>query len=116
MGKHSATGWWVPLTKRWILALLIMLSISTAIAFFIRAALDPCDRHLEVSDKKRVQSQSVPRIATKSSPLSFMKSKLVLLVSHELSLSGIFFFNFTSQFSRAGCISAAVCSIEVITD
>ncbi|KAH9711254.1 hypothetical protein WN944_021004 [Citrus x changshan-huyou] len=88
MGKHSATGWWVPLTKRWILALLIMLSISTAIAFFIRAALDPCDRHLEVSDKKRVQSQSVPRIATKSSPLSFMKSKLVLLVSHELSLSG----------------------------
>ncbi|KAH9711257.1 glycos transf 1 domain-containing protein [Citrus sinensis] len=61
MGKHSATGWWVPLTKRWILALLIMLSISTAIAFFIRAALDPCDRHLEVSDKKRVQSQSVPR-------------------------------------------------------
>lgn len=65
-----------------------MLSISTAIAFFIRAALDPCDRHLEVSDKKRVQSQSVPRIATKSSPLSFMKSKLVLLVSHELSLSG----------------------------
>ncbi|KAL9464549.1 hypothetical protein AB3S75_002204 [Citrus x aurantiifolia] len=88
MGKHSATGWWVPLTKRWILALLIMLSISTAIAFFIRAALDPCDRHLEVSDEKRVQSQSLPRIATKSSPLSFMKSKLVLLVSHELSLSG----------------------------
>ncbi|XP_024035906.1 uncharacterized protein LOC18037736 isoform X1 [Citrus clementina] len=88
MGKHSATGWWVPLTKRWILALLIMLSISTAMIFFIRAALDPCDRHLEVSDKKRVQSQSVPRIATKSSPLSFMKSKLVLLVSHELSLSG----------------------------
>lgn len=65
-----------------------MLSISTAIAFFIRAALDPCDRHLEVSDEKRVQSQSLPRIATKSSPLSFMKSKLVLLVSHELSLSG----------------------------
>lgn len=69
-----------------------MLSISTAIAFFIRAALDPCDRHLEVSDKKRVQSQSVPRIATKSSPLSFMKSKLVLLVSHELSLSGIYIY------------------------
>lgn len=88
MAKHSATGWWVPLQKRWILALLIMLSISTAIAFFIRAALDPCDRHLEVSEKKRVQSQSVPRIATKSSPLSFMKAKLVLLVSHELSLSG----------------------------
>lgn len=95
-----------------------MLSISTAIAFFIRAALDPCDRHLEVSDKKRVQSQSVPRIATKSSPLSFMKSKLVLLVSHELSLSGIYIyiFYFTSQFSRAGCISAVVCSIEVIVN
>lgn len=88
MAKHSASGWWVPLQKRWILALLIMLSISTAVAFFIRAALDPCDRHLEVSEKKRVQSQSVLRIATKSSPLSFMKSKLVLLVSHELSLSG----------------------------
>lgn len=60
-----------------------MLSVSTLIAFFIRAAFDTCDRNLEAVDKspKRVPGAS-------PNPLRFMKSKLVLLVSHELSLSG----------------------------
>ncbi|KAM1392899.1 hypothetical protein ACFX2I_028812 [Malus domestica] len=65
--------------------LLVMVSLSTLIAFFIRAAFDNCDRgSLDVIDKR------VPLgapIGTSPSPLSFMKSKLVLLVSNELSLS-----------------------------
>ncbi|KAJ4714307.1 UDP-Glycosyltransferase superfamily protein [Melia azedarach] len=85
MAKHAAPGWWVPFQKRWILVLLIMLSVSTLIAFFIRAAFEPCDRQLEVAHKR---VQSIPPIAAKNNPLSFMKSKLVLLVSHQLSLSG----------------------------
>ncbi|KAB1201949.1 Lipopolysaccharide core biosynthesis mannosyltransferase LpsB [Morella rubra] len=83
MAKHSVG--WVALHKRWLLALLLLLSVSTLIAFLIRPAFDSCDRHLEVVEK-RVNSAS-QTVATPS-PLSFMKSKLVLLVSHELSLSG----------------------------
>ncbi|TQD99362.1 hypothetical protein C1H46_015020 [Malus baccata] len=84
MAKHSVG--WVAAQKRWLLALLFMVSLSTLIAFFIRAAFDTCDHGgLDVVDKR------VPLgapIGTSPSPLSFMKSKLVLLVSHELSLSG----------------------------
>ncbi|KAK9066869.1 hypothetical protein SSX86_014192 [Deinandra increscens subsp. villosa] len=82
--------------KRWLLLLLAMLSISTAVAFIIRAAYDSsCDRqHFDVSGvgnrlQKTEKTKDTP--ATQigvTSPLSFMKSKLVLLVSHELSLSG----------------------------
>jgi hypothetical protein len=84
MAKHSVG--WVASQKRWLLAFLVMLSVSTLIAFFIRAAFDSCDRNLDVVGK-RVPLGSP--IGTSPSPLSFMKSKLVLLVSHELSLSGI---------------------------
>ncbi|ONH96951.1 hypothetical protein PRUPE_7G161700 [Prunus persica] len=83
MAKHSVG--WVASQKRWLLAFLVMLSVSTLIAFFIRAAFDSCDRRMDVVDK-RVPLGSP--IGTSPSPLSFMKSKLVLLVSHELSLSG----------------------------
>ncbi|PON71497.1 Glycosyl transferase [Parasponia andersonii] len=79
MAKHSVG--WVASQKRWLLAFLVMLSVSTLIAFFIRAAFDTCDRNLDVVDKR-------PKIGASPSPLRFMKSKLVLLVSHELSLSG----------------------------
>ncbi|KAM1055288.1 hypothetical protein FF1_028858 [Malus domestica] len=65
--------------------LLIMVSFSTLIAFFIRAAFDNCYRgSLDVIDK-RVPLRAP--IGTNPCPLSFMKSKLVLLVFHELSLS-----------------------------
>ncbi|KAI5319656.1 PREDICTED: glycosyl transferase [Prunus dulcis] len=83
MAKHSVG--WVASQKRWLLAFLVMLSVSTLIAFFIRAAFDSCDRRMDVVDT-RVPLGSP--IGTSPSPLSFMKSKLVLLVSHELSLSG----------------------------
>ncbi|KAI3785310.1 hypothetical protein L1987_44426 [Smallanthus sonchifolius] len=83
--------------KRSMLLLLAMLSISTAVAFIIRAAYDSsCDRqHFDVPGVgDRIQKTEKPKETTASpqigvtSPLSFMKSKLVLLVSHELSLSG----------------------------
>ncbi|XP_023748984.1 uncharacterized protein LOC111897252 [Lactuca sativa] len=82
--------------KRWLLVLLALLSISTAVAFIIRAAYDSsCDRRLfDVPDAgKRFQSTVNPKASPPpkvkvANPLSFMKSKLVLLVSHELSLSG----------------------------
>uniref|UniRef100_A0A2P2LUJ1 Uncharacterized protein MANES_02G098300 n=1 Tax=Rhizophora mucronata TaxID=61149 RepID=A0A2P2LUJ1_RHIMU len=87
MAKHYVPRW-VPLQKRWLLALLLMLSVFTVVAFFIKAAFDSCDRHFEV-EPKPVRSAVDPLIRTPPpSPLSFMKSKLVLLVSHELSLTG----------------------------
>ncbi|CAI0462029.1 unnamed protein product [Linum tenue] len=81
MAKHSVS--WPLVHKRWLLGLLIMLSISTVIAFFIRSALDSCDRHLEQVSQESSANAPVP-----PNPLSFMRSKRVLMVSHELSLSG----------------------------
>ncbi|KAI3767973.1 hypothetical protein L2E82_18402 [Cichorium intybus] len=82
--------------KRWLLLLLAMVSISTAVAFIIRAAYDSsCDHQHFDAPIKSNQFQSTektkdtaPTQIGVTSPLSFMKSKLVLLVSHELSLSG----------------------------
>ena len=76
-----------------------MLSISTAVAFIIRAAYDSsCDRShrfgLPLASEKSAESSVKDRIGVVASPLSFMKSKVVLLVSHELSLSGIVFYVF----------------------
>ncbi|KAL6224563.1 hypothetical protein ACLB2K_003418 [Fragaria x ananassa] len=85
MAKQQHSAGWGASQKRWLLAFLVMLSVSTLIAFFIRAAFDSCDRNLDVVGK-RVPLGSP--IGTSPSPLTFMKSKLVLLVSHELSLSG----------------------------
>ena len=85
MAKHSVG--WVASQKRWLLAFLVMLSVSTLIAFFVRAAFDTCDRNLDVVNKR---IPSGPLLDATPNPLSFMKSKLVLLVSHELSLSGTF--------------------------
>ncbi|KAK8653036.1 hypothetical protein V6N13_127057 [Hibiscus sabdariffa] len=98
MAKHAAVGWGHHhLQNRWLLALLLMLSVSTVIAFFMRAAFDSCDRNVSAavdgigSARHVIQAaeKRAPQIAAaKPSPLSFMKSKVVLLVSHELSLSG----------------------------
>lgn len=89
MAKH-AVAW--ARQKRWVLALLIMLSASTLIAFFIRSLFDPCDRHesdlSSVHNAIEVAKKEVRFATPPPSPLSFMKSKIVLLVSHELSLSG----------------------------
>ncbi|KDP37457.1 hypothetical protein JCGZ_08298 [Jatropha curcas] len=86
MAKH-AVGW-LPFQRRWLLALLVMLSLSMAIAFLMKTAFDSCDRQFEVVQKPLRSITASPIKATTDNPLSFMKSKLVLLVSHELSLSG----------------------------
>ncbi|GMN29316.1 hypothetical protein TIFTF001_002379 [Ficus carica] len=83
--SSSSSVGWVASQKRWLLAFLVMLSASTLIAFFIRAAFDTCDRSLDSRPPTRVPSAVV---AAAPNPLGFMKSKPVLLVSHELSLSG----------------------------
>ncbi|KVI02884.1 Glycosyl transferase, family 1 [Cynara cardunculus var. scolymus] len=96
MAKQSSSTFFFQKKTRWLLLLLAMLSVSTAVAFIIRAAYDSsCDRHLfdVPAVGKRFQSTAKPKapppIQVKvASPLSFMKSRLVLLVSHELSLSG----------------------------
>ncbi|KAE9467017.1 hypothetical protein C3L33_01081, partial [Rhododendron williamsianum] len=91
MAKHPA-GWGVALlhNKRWLLPLLVALSVSTALAFILRAAFDSsCDRHhFEVPKTRFHPATGTGAGAAAPSPLGFMKSKHVLLVSHELSLSG----------------------------
>ncbi|KAJ7966798.1 UDP-Glycosyltransferase superfamily protein [Quillaja saponaria] len=93
MVKQSSAWMSMP-KKRWPLMILALFSLSTAMVLFMRAAFDSCNsrtinEHIEVHDKERdkIQSSSqVLRVAP--NPLEFMKSKLVLMVSHELSLSG----------------------------
>ncbi|PKI51072.1 hypothetical protein CRG98_028544, partial [Punica granatum] len=93
--QHSSAASWVPLQRRWLLAIIFMLSVTTLVAFFSRSGIDPCDRTTTVEhlvQKRAQKSPAPPAVAVtgraEPSPLSFMKSKLVLLVSHELSLSG----------------------------
>ena len=82
---HSSAGV-VASPKRWLLAFLVTLSASTLIAFLIRAAFDTCDRSLD--DAVAGARPAAGGLAVGPSPLGFMRSKPVLLVSHELSLSG----------------------------
>uniref|UniRef100_A0A6M2EVM8 Glycosyl transferase family 1 domain-containing protein n=1 Tax=Populus davidiana TaxID=266767 RepID=A0A6M2EVM8_9ROSI len=92
--QHSNAAGWAPpsVQKRWLLTLLIMLSVSTLIAFFIKSAFDSCDpphpHNFDVAVSNKPAKFFSNSIKKAPSPLSFMKSKLVLLVSHELSLSG----------------------------
>ncbi|KAH7846954.1 hypothetical protein Vadar_020070 [Vaccinium darrowii] len=58
--------------------IITLLSLSTAIVFFIRSS----SSNSSLENKISVSNQVV------ANPFDFMKSKLVLLVSHELSLSG----------------------------
>ncbi|KAJ6413181.1 hypothetical protein OIU84_006059, partial [Salix udensis] len=91
--QHSNAAGWAPpsVQKRWLLTLLIMLSVSTLIALLIKSAFDSCDpphpRNFHVDASNQPVKDFPKSIKTAPSPLSFMKSKLVLLVSHELSLS-----------------------------
>lgn len=78
--------------KRWPLMILALVSISTAMVFFMRTTFDSCGgngnrRFVEDNGiDSQIRSSQIERKAP--NPLDFMKSKLVLLVSHELSLSG----------------------------
>lgn len=70
---------------------MILLLALLSLAFLIKDGFDssPCDCP-GVQLEKKVSSDSPPIVdpPPTSKPLSFMKSKLVVLVSHELSLSG----------------------------
>ena len=101
MGKQSA---WVAIQKkRWPLLILALLSLFTAMLFFAGTSFDSCatnstssatsngivinnNRFGEEEKDKFTNAQIHSKAAP--NPLDFMKSKLVLLVSHELSLSG----------------------------
>ncbi|KAL2512984.1 UDP-Glycosyltransferase superfamily protein [Abeliophyllum distichum] len=84
MAKHSTTGL-ISFRNKWPLIILLCIALSTAFTFFIRASFDgSCNSQQLMDDTNQIHS----KIAGSENPLSFMKSKLVLLVSHELSLSG----------------------------
>ncbi|KAF5765125.1 hypothetical protein HanRHA438_Chr15g0712261 [Helianthus annuus] len=67
----------------------VLLSVSTAVAFVIRAVFDSsCDcRVFDVGKGFHSTVKLVPAKVKMVNPLGFMKSKVVLLVSHELSVS-----------------------------
>lgn len=70
--------------KRWALMILLVLSVSTVVVILVRSSFDSCI----VSGKIRDHQFAEEKFRSAPNPLGFMKSKLVLLVSHELSLSG----------------------------
>ncbi|XP_010060989.2 uncharacterized protein LOC104448789 [Eucalyptus grandis] len=96
MAKPS--GAWIAMQKRrWPLLILILLfSLSTALVLITRFASDSCNPSAAAaavssgSGGARFAGEKArgPPSGVSPSPLEFMKSKLVLLVSHELSLSG----------------------------
>ncbi|KAB2607214.1 hypothetical protein D8674_006931 [Pyrus ussuriensis x Pyrus communis] len=72
MAKHSVG--WVVAQKRWLLAFLVMFSLSTLVAFFIRVMFDTCDRGgLDVVDKN-VPLEAPIGTSPSSSPSSRCKS------------------------------------------
>lgn len=81
------------LHKRWLLRLFILLSLIAAFAFIIRAAFDSSTHCAQLQPDQRFHSAAP--LGPALNPLGFIKSKLVLLVSHELSLSGIETFTFS---------------------
>ncbi|KAF8022782.1 hypothetical protein BT93_F0329 [Corymbia citriodora subsp. variegata] len=90
MAKPS--GAWIAMQKRrWPLLILLLISLSTALVLITRFASDSCNPSTVSSNSggSRLAGETALGDARRSpSPLEFMKSKLVLLVSHELSLSG----------------------------
>ncbi|KAF2324617.1 hypothetical protein GH714_015674 [Hevea brasiliensis] len=96
MGKQSSS-WITMQKKRWPLMILALFTLSTVMVFFMRSAFDSChstpsstNHHFrEANEVPKAQFYSAShRPSVAPNPLDFMKSKLVLLVSHELSLSG----------------------------
>ncbi|KAK9164238.1 hypothetical protein Syun_005140 [Stephania yunnanensis] len=83
MAKHSVR--WIASQKTWLLSFVLVFTVSTALVFLVRTSFDLCDRHFKDNESF---SRLTAQIPSNGSPLDFMKSKLVLMVSHELSLSG----------------------------
>lgn len=73
--------------------ILLCIALSTAIAFFIGASFNSCNS-VEYSHNHNFDApvhsfnSGSTAAAKEENSLDFMKSKLVLMVSHELSLSG----------------------------
>lgn len=99
MGKQSPRAVSIQ-KKRWGLMILAIFSLSTVMVFIMRT--DSCTTSASsgtgsitdsFGEEKDASSQiySAAQVGGATpNPLDFMKSKLVLLVSHELSLSGTF--------------------------
>uniref|UniRef100_A0A7N0UYP0 Glycosyl transferase family 1 domain-containing protein n=1 Tax=Kalanchoe fedtschenkoi TaxID=63787 RepID=A0A7N0UYP0_KALFE len=85
MAKQSGSRPWMAFQKRWVLAALALFSISSAVVFVSKTAFDSCSTPAELSSGL---VRATDRVEDVKNPLEFMRSKLVLLVSHELSLSG----------------------------
>ncbi|KAK9129785.1 hypothetical protein Sjap_010272 [Stephania japonica] len=63
----------------------LVFTVSTALVLLMRTSFDLCDRHFKDNESL---SRLTAQVSSNASPLDFMNSKLVLMVSHELSLSG----------------------------
>ncbi|KAJ0085415.1 hypothetical protein Patl1_09206 [Pistacia atlantica] len=92
MGKQSSALITMP-KKRWPLMILLLLSLSTAMVFLIRSTSKICNVTINTRTTSTTETSDTATHFSgeqdqTTNPLNFMKSKLVLLVSHELSLSG----------------------------
>lgn len=90
MAKPAPGSFTLQKKKRFIV-LFVALCLSTAAFFCFRGTLDTCDSHSDsVAASVVVDRASImaPDGNVEKNPMDFMRSKLVLLVSHELSLSG----------------------------
>ncbi|KAL4330821.1 hypothetical protein HN51_037528 [Arachis hypogaea] len=92
MTKHTQAWMGMP-KKRWLLMLVIFLSLSIAVVLFIRPnSYVPCTTTIATDNNHFVDqdNQICSSLQLRNAPSSpdFMKSKLVLMVSHELSFLG----------------------------
>lgn len=88
MGKQSSAWITMQKKKRWQLMILVLFTLSTAMLFFIRSTANSCNTSSITTKTTTTATHFNSDEEKASNPLNFMKSKLVLLVSHELSLSG----------------------------
>lgn len=92
MVKQS-NAWMAMPKNKWPLMLVLLFSLPTVMVILIRFTSDSCATSTEnfgaKDNQKQAQTHSTVQVGNVApSPLEFMKSKLVLMVSHELSLSG----------------------------
>ncbi|KAH7567221.1 hypothetical protein JRO89_XS07G0034000 [Xanthoceras sorbifolium] len=94
MAKQTSAWITMQQMKRWPLMILALFSLSTAIVFLVRSTSTSCNTVSTTAATTTTTTTAGTGTRfnseekTASNALNFMKSKLVLLVSHELSLSG----------------------------
>lgn len=74
--------------KPWPLMILLLFALSTAMLFLIRSPANSCNISRITSKTTTTTTHFDSDEKKAPNPLNFMRSKLVLLVSHELSVSG----------------------------